>query len=298
MPTWSAEHGEFDIDSLVTPVTTRTVPAPPGFQALGSRAVDASTRSPWENNYASAYPSPESDSDQDLVQTPQTPWSQPTYAAAPLNFAQQHFRNRSSLNSIGTLPFNCATAANFSPSPMFKSPPKNPGCLMAPPLDFHPQPTAAPFKPSLMVQELNGQYHPDNLFLGSNMNPYPGSHIHIHPGVNASSGCSQNYKGNHYLPSNRSADIPEKDNCSFFITGLPPAISTHTLLAHIRDAGRVYASYINEANPSAGHLTAAAKLVFFEKTAAQAFWARHKEQLPLMVGATVRRKVVVAFIVL
>lgn len=299
MPIWSAEHGEFDSDSLVTPVTTRTVQPPPGFQTFGPRAIDANTCSPWETNYTAAYPSPESDTDQDLIQTPQTPWSQPTYPAAPLNFAQQHFRNRSSMNSIGTLPPNCATAATFSPSSIFPSPLKNPSYSTAPPLDFHPQPTTAPFKPSLMVQELNGQYHPDDLFLGPNLDPYSSStHNLIHPGINATSGCSRNYKGNHFLPSNRSADIPDKDNCSFFITGLPPTISTHTLLAHIRDAGRVYASYINEANPSAGHLTAAAKLVFFEKISAQVFWARHKEQLPLMVGGyaakAVRNRIKVA----
>ncbi|KAM7200093.1 hypothetical protein V8F20_005514, partial [Naviculisporaceae sp. PSN 640] len=112
------------------------------------------------------------------------------------------------------------------------------------------------------------------------------------------SGCSDNYKGNHFLPSNRSANIPDKDNCSFFITGLPPGIDTHTLLAHIRDVGRIFASYINDANPSAGHLTAAAKLVFFKKSAAQYFWSRHREQLPLMVcgyaAKVVRNRIKVA----
>ncbi|KAM7197234.1 hypothetical protein V8F33_005662, partial [Rhypophila sp. PSN 637] len=113
-----------------------------------------------------------------------------------------------------------------------------------------------------------------------------------------STGCSDNYKGNHFLPSNRSANIPEKDNCSFFITGLPPGIDTRILLAHIRDVGRIFASYINDANPVAGHHTSAAKLVFFEKTAAQHFWERHREQLPLMVcgyaAKVVRNRIKVA----
>ncbi|KAK4207621.1 hypothetical protein QBC37DRAFT_241721, partial [Rhypophila decipiens] len=97
-----------------------------------------------------------------------------------------------------------------------------------------------------------------------------------------STGCSDNYKGNHLLSSNRSANIADKDNCSFFITGLPPGIDTRILLAHVRDVGRIFASYINPINPVLGHLTSAAKLVFFEKTAAQHFWERHRD-LPLMV---------------
>lgn len=284
MPIWSGERDEFDDGSLVTPVMARSIQPPPGFRDLGPRAIEASTRSLWENNYTAAYPSPESDTDQDFAPTPQTPWVQPCYPAAPLNFAQQHFRNRSSMGSVGTLPPNCATAATFSPTSMFSTTLENPGYLIAPPLDFNPLPTSSPFKPSQMVQELNGQYHHGDCCSGPHLDPYSSGNGNIYPGVNATSGCSRNYKGNHFLPSNRSADIPEKDNCSFFITGLPPAISTHTLLAHIRDAGRVFASYINEANPSAGHLTAAAKLVLFDKTSAQGFWARHREQLPLMVN--------------
>ena len=299
MPIWSGENGEFDDASLVTPAMTRTVQPPPGFGNFGPRTIDAVTRSPWENNYAAAYPSPESDTDQDFVPTPQTPWSQPVYAAAPFNFAQQHFRNRSSMGSSGTLPPSCATAATFSPASAFSNTLDGPGCSMVPPLDFNPLPRNAPFTPSLMVQELNGQYHPDDVTLAPHLNPYADSNGYGHPGVNAASGCSRNYKGNHFLQSNRSADIPDKDNCSFFITGLPPAINTHTLLAHIRDAGRIYASYINDANPSAGHLTAAAKLVFFDLSSAREFWARYtKDQLPLMVSGyaakVVRNRIKVA----
>ncbi|KAK3688344.1 hypothetical protein B0T22DRAFT_511739 [Podospora appendiculata] len=87
-------------------------------------------------------------------------------------------------------------------------------------------------------------------------------------------GFSANYRGNPDLDRNRSAEIAPDENCSLFIVGLDPRITTHELLASIRDVGRVYATHINPPEPDRGHLTCAAKVVFFERAAAERFYAR------------------------
>ncbi|KAK3323666.1 hypothetical protein B0T19DRAFT_443146 [Cercophora scortea] len=87
-------------------------------------------------------------------------------------------------------------------------------------------------------------------------------------------GFSANYRGNPDLDRNRSAEISPEENCSLFIVGLDPHITTHELLASIRDVGRVYATHINPPEPDRGHLTCAAKVVFFERAAAERFYTR------------------------
>ncbi|KAK0643681.1 hypothetical protein B0T16DRAFT_459795 [Cercophora newfieldiana] len=85
-------------------------------------------------------------------------------------------------------------------------------------------------------------------------------------------GNSANYEGDTNLRRNASADIPESDSCSFHIINLPADCTIKTLLGAIRNTGRVYASRIYK--PNKDHpFTAAAKLVFFEKSAAQRFFA-------------------------
>ncbi|KAK0715293.1 hypothetical protein B0H67DRAFT_665333 [Lasiosphaeris hirsuta] len=87
-------------------------------------------------------------------------------------------------------------------------------------------------------------------------------------------GFSPNYRGNPDLDRNRSAAIPPDANCSLFITGLAPTLTTRELLAGIRDAGRIYATHINAPEPDRGHNTCAAKVVFFERGAAERFYHR------------------------
>lgn len=96
-------------------------------------------------------------------------------------------------------------------------------------------------------------------------------------------GCSPNYRGDHTLAANRPAAIPQEQNCSVWLSGLPPDITTHELLAAIRGAGRVYASHITP--PGGRYTTAAAKVVFFEAAAAQAFLRRCADAggLPVVV---------------
>ncbi|KAK0743830.1 hypothetical protein B0T18DRAFT_329441 [Schizothecium vesticola] len=88
-------------------------------------------------------------------------------------------------------------------------------------------------------------------------------------------GFSPNYRGNPDLERNRSAPIPPDQNCSLFITGLAPTLTTTQLLATIRDVGRVYATHINFPEPDRGHFTCAAKVVFFERCAAERFYERY-----------------------
>lgn len=97
-------------------------------------------------------------------------------------------------------------------------------------------------------------------------------------------GFSPNYRGNPDLERNRSALIPAEANCSLFITGLSPDLTTHLLLRSIRNMGRIYATHINGPEPSRGHQTCAAKVVFFERTAAERFYERYKNTGFMVTG--------------
>jgi hypothetical protein len=88
-------------------------------------------------------------------------------------------------------------------------------------------------------------------------------------------GFSPNYRGNIHLDRNRSADIPATENCSLFIIGLPPSVTVTSLLATIRDCGRVYATHVNPPEPGKGHVTCAAKVIFFDRASAERFHDRH-----------------------
>ncbi|KAK4126633.1 hypothetical protein N657DRAFT_567567 [Parathielavia appendiculata] len=85
-------------------------------------------------------------------------------------------------------------------------------------------------------------------------------------------GFSPNYRGDPDLARNQSAAIPAEANCSLFIVGLAPDLTPHELLSGIRNIGRVYATHINPPVPDRGHVFSAAKLVFFERAGAEAFY--------------------------
>ncbi|KAL2756458.1 hypothetical protein ACRALDRAFT_1070505 [Sodiomyces alcalophilus JCM 7366] len=86
-------------------------------------------------------------------------------------------------------------------------------------------------------------------------------------------GISPNYQGDPTIARNHSANIPQSQNCSFWIVNLPPRVTTHELLSQIRNIGRIFACVINAPQPERGHCTAAAKVVFFDLWAAQRFYA-------------------------
>jgi hypothetical protein len=52
-------------------------------------------------------------------------------------------------------------------------------------------------------------------------------------------GFSENYKGNIYIEKNRSANIPDEENCSVFIRGLPLMVTYRQVMVAIRNTGRV-----------------------------------------------------------
>ncbi|KAL2200720.1 hypothetical protein P885DRAFT_28106 [Corynascus similis CBS 632.67] len=88
-------------------------------------------------------------------------------------------------------------------------------------------------------------------------------------------GFSPNYRGDPELARNQSATIPPEANCSLFIVGLAPDLTTHEFLSGIRNIGRVYATHINPPDPGRGHTQSAAKLIFFERASAERFFARY-----------------------
>ncbi|KAM0286487.1 hypothetical protein ACHAQH_000913 [Verticillium albo-atrum] len=89
--------------------------------------------------------------------------------------------------------------------------------------------------------------------------------------LRARHGISAMYRGDPSLPGNHSANIPDAENCSFWIINLPPDVTYRQLLGCIRNTGRIHACVINPPDPRNCHYTAAAKIVFFELRAAEKF---------------------------
>ncbi|KAG7287683.1 hypothetical protein NEMBOFW57_007196 [Staphylotrichum longicolle] len=85
-------------------------------------------------------------------------------------------------------------------------------------------------------------------------------------------GFSPNYRGDPDVARNQSAAIPVEANCSLFLVGLAPDLTTRELLSGIRGVGRVYATHINPPAPKRGHVFSAAKVVFFERAGAELFY--------------------------
>lgn len=98
-------------------------------------------------------------------------------------------------------------------------------------------------------------------------------HAHELARLKIQHGISPNYQGDPTIARNHSANIPQSQNCSFWIVNLPPRVTTHELLSQIRNIGRIFACVINAPQPERGHCTAAAKVVFFDLWAAQRFYA-------------------------
>ncbi|KAI1654352.1 hypothetical protein F4813DRAFT_371491 [Daldinia decipiens] len=89
----------------------------------------------------------------------------------------------------------------------------------------------------------------------------------------AATGISENYGGNIFLPSNQSANVPEHESTSLWLTNLPPRCTHQMLLGAIRNCGKIYAAVINPPSESTGrfrqrapHTTSASKLVFFDRS--------------------------------
>lgn len=76
-----------------------------------------------------------------------------------------------------------------------------------------------------------------------------------------------NYAGDITNERNRSANIPDNQNCSLWVLGLPANVTYTHLLGAIRNVGKIYATVINA--PSGKHTTAAAKVVLFNRAEAE-----------------------------
>jgi len=84
-------------------------------------------------------------------------------------------------------------------------------------------------------------------------------------------GVSPNYEGQIDNEANLSANIPEDQNVSIWITNLPRDLRVCDLTAAIREVGRIYAIYINRPVPEKAHHLCAAKVVFFTVEAMNRF---------------------------
>ncbi|EFX00748.1 hypothetical protein CMQ_7750 [Grosmannia clavigera kw1407] len=84
-------------------------------------------------------------------------------------------------------------------------------------------------------------------------------------------GFSPNYYGNIFAERNKSANVPDHENCSVFLTGLPIGTTVRCLLENICNFGRVYSTHINPPDVATGHLHSAAKIVFFDAFSTQKF---------------------------
>lgn len=89
-------------------------------------------------------------------------------------------------------------------------------------------------------------------------------------------GFSPAYNGDPHLERNRSANVPNDLNCSLFLVNMPPDLTTTRLIAAVHamgPTGRIYATHINAPEPDRQHYGCAAKVIFFERQAAQAFFS-------------------------
>ncbi|KAK8062735.1 hypothetical protein PG997_014832 [Apiospora hydei] len=93
------------------------------------------------------------------------------------------------------------------------------------------------------------------------------------------------YEGNALHWRNISADIPEEENCSVFVTGLPSNIGYFDLLQRVR-YGHIVQSHINP--PTGNHYGAAAKIVFWDRAGAGRFMAAVRHREVAFLGCRVR----------
>lgn len=103
-------------------------------------------------------------------------------------------------------------------------------------------------------------------------------------------GFSPWYRGDINLRNNQSENIPDDQNCSLFIVNLPPTLTTHELLGAIHKmgpSGRIYAVHINAPELMRGHPGCAAKVVFFKRDVAHAFYMKCTSDDPQSPGLRV-----------
>ncbi|KAH8804739.1 hypothetical protein F5884DRAFT_423672 [Xylogone sp. PMI_703] len=95
-----------------------------------------------------------------------------------------------------------------------------------------------------------------------------------------------NYAGDITNERNRSADIPDNQNCSLWVLGLPSDVTYTCLLGAIRNVGKIYATVINP--PVGKHPTAAAKIVLFSRADAERLKALADSGNFIVMGHVIR----------
>ncbi|KAK7748650.1 hypothetical protein SLS53_000671 [Cytospora paraplurivora] len=104
-------------------------------------------------------------------------------------------------------------------------------------------------------------------------------------------GFSPAYNGDPHLERNRSANVSNDLNCSLFLVNLPPDLTTTRLIAAVHamgPTGRIYATHINAPEPDRQHYGCAAKVIFFERQAAQTFFSLCEQYGFVVDGCTAR----------
>jgi hypothetical protein len=95
------------------------------------------------------------------------------------------------------------------------------------------------------------------------------------------------YRGDPTVERNRSANIPDEENCAVWVWGLPGHVTYTALLHSIRGIGKIYAVVINPPNGSIR--TSAAKIVFFRRSQAERLFDRIERGLFVVMGKAVHR---------
>ncbi|KAK8123249.1 hypothetical protein PG984_011919 [Apiospora sp. TS-2023a] len=90
---------------------------------------------------------------------------------------------------------------------------------------------------------------------------------------------SENYKGNWRHEANQSANIPEEESTSLWITHLPPGCTIEMLLSRIVECDKIFATVINDAQPEQNMNCAAAKIVFWTRLGVDRLFQRHRDGL-------------------
>jgi hypothetical protein len=98
---------------------------------------------------------------------------------------------------------------------------------------------------------------------------------------------SSRYGGRHCTANASMDHLADEQNCSLWLTNLPPNVTYPELLGMIRGMGRIYCTYINRPDYRQ-HRTAAAKVVFFAPEAATRFLLYIQTQQPSLDGHRLR----------
>lgn len=95
------------------------------------------------------------------------------------------------------------------------------------------------------------------------------------------------YRGDPTVERNRSANIPEGENCALWIWCLPAHVTYKELLSSIRGVGKIYAAVINP--PTGAIITSAAKVVFFQRFQAERLFDAIEAGRFVVMGKVIKR---------